>query len=855
MEKIGRFVEKYRVFIIIITLMITLVASFLSLKLRIESDVVKYLPQNDPVVKLFDRQGAMFGSDYVIMIGIRAEDVFDHRTLEEIKNITDNIESFDGVLHITSLTNILDVRESADGIEINNLIDNVPVRKAALDSIRTYVLSKKIYRGTIVSPDGKSTVIIVKLDSKANKVKIVSAIRQYMKEGHFEFKYFLGGMPVQMQELQKLIIHDLKTLIPLVVFAIFLVISLFFMDIGAALTSLASVGIASLCTLGLLPVLHKPLTMISEIIPVVLVSVGIAYPIHIIHALKYREGKIAHALSDVGASAFMAALTTMVGFISFIFGSYLPIIKDFGIFSAIGVFISFVLAVLFVPSVYRTKLKVNIGKNVAHSTVLLLKDPDNIFTRRIYILAGIILFALGIWGSTKLTINSNIIKYFKKSSEVRVTTDFLDRTFGGSNPLDIIVSGDMHNPYVLKEIFYMEKYLSSLKSVNNTRSISDLMARMNYIMEKKKSVPDSRAKVENLYFLIEGEEITSQLVNSDANTGLLVGMVGMHGSKLASKLVDSVNSYIERFGDSLYVFKMDKSTDVMLWQARAKLVSNLITDDIKYYDYPLHSICKLSDTLFEYRGEGDVNKLFGWIESAFPDSALSNKSFVEDIKGDISEYTYKTAVFPKKVLAGINAVPEKALKITVRQTGYPVVYKKLNDSLLLSLLLSMGLALLFVFILLSIEFKSVQGGLLGLIPIVITIAFVLGLMGFFSIPIDVATVLVVSIAIGIGIDYTIHFLKRLSLEAKKTDNISESIAKTLKTTGNAILINALSVSAGFITLILSQLIPIERFGLLIAATMIVSGFLALTFVPALIIEVGAVSVIVKNLTHKKEALK
>jgi len=128
----------------------------------------------------------------------------------------------------------------------------------------------------------------------------------------------------------------------------------------------------------------------------------------------------------------------------------------------------------------------------------------------------------------------------------------------------------------------------------------------------------------------------------------------------------------------------------------------------------------------------------------------------------------------------------------------------------------------------TLFFRSIRGGLLAIAPIVFTIIFNFGFMGFAGIPLDDATVMVAPIAIGIGIDYSIHLLSRLREEKKK-----DAVPIALKTTGRAVLINAFSVGLGFAVLLLANIVPLKRFGILIALTMFISSLAALILIPAL----------------------
>jgi len=121
------------------------------------------------------------------------------------------------------------------------------------------------------------------------------------------------------------------------------------------------------------------------------------------------------------------------------------------------------------------------------------------------------------------------------------------------------------------------------------------------------------------------------------------------------------------------------------------------------------------------------------------------------------------------------------------------------------------------------------------IPIVATIIILFGFMGATGIPLDVATVLVASVALGIGIDYSIHIITHFSFVYKETGELDKSMEETIMISGKAIVINVLSVAIGFLVLIFSEMVPLQNFGILVAMSMIGSGLGALTLLPVTII--------------------
>jgi len=108
-------------------------------------------------------------------------------------------------------------------------------------------------------------------------------------------------------------------------------------------------------------------------------------------------------------------------------------------------------------------------------------------------------------------------------------------------------------------------------------------------------------------------------------------------------------------------------------------------------------------------------------------------------------------------------------------------------------------------------------------------------MGYTGIPLNIATVLVASIAMGIGIDYSIHVITHFNDSIKNGASIKQAMEDTIGISGKAIIINVVSVSAGFLVLLFSEMVPLQYFGLLIFLSMVGSGLSALTFLPVILI--------------------
>jgi len=157
-----------------------------------------------------------------------------------------------------------------------------------------------------------------------------------------------------------------------------------------------------------------------------------------------------------------------------------------------------------------------------------------------------------------------------------------------------------------------------------------------------------------------------------------------------------------------------------------------------------------------------------------------------------------------------------------------------TDLILEGQIMSLILSLIIVVVLLSFMFKKFMVGLIGAVPIIITALISFGTMGFLNIPLNTTTALLSSIAIGIGIDYAVHFIEQYRSNAKKTGDKILTAKKTMAHSGRAIIFNAIVVIAGFLVLIFSVFPPNRELGALVSLNMFTSFVGTLTIMLVLL---------------------
>ena len=232
-------------------------------------------------------------------------------------------------------------------------------------------------------------------------------------------------------------------------------------------------------------------------------------------------------------------------------------------------------------------------------------------------------------------------------------------------------------------------------------------------------------------------------------------------------------------------------------------------------------------------------------------NAIAQYFELYSMSGDPADFE-KMVDFPYKhalVTARVNKTSTSVLTRVVRRIqqevkndpdvllvgGFGVVLSDLAHAVVKGQIISLFLATGLVAVMLMLLFRSVFAGLISAIPLALSMLILFGLMGVFHIELNIATALLSSIMIGVGIDYTIHFLWRYREERRDGQEYTDAIRLTLRTTGRGIIFNAFSVIVGFSVLLLSAFLPVRFFGFLVVVSIFACLIGALVLIPALCI--------------------
>ncbi|HFE53017.1 MAG TPA: hypothetical protein ENK07_06220, partial [Bacteroidetes bacterium] len=763
------------------------------------------------------------------------------------------------------------------------------------------------------------------------------------------YRLYFAGLPFEMEFMGRLIMVDLARLTPIAALLIVLILYLAFRSSRGVVLPFTTVLVSTVWVFGFMGLTGIPLSLISAATPVLILAVGSAYGIHMLKRYEEEsrvsltsEQATVRALQTVGLPIALAAVTTLVGFLTLL-SSQLVMIREFGLVTGLGVVFALLTATTFVPALLAhmplpAQRRQSKTPGEIRSRWLAELLPRSVLNRAgWWILGGSLLALVTAAGIPKITREVNISEYFKPNSEVRVSEKMMEQRFGGSYPAQIVIHADAKDPAVLQLMRQIERRLSATPWLTNPESVADLICEMNRVMNDRYVVPDTRQGVANLWFLLEGQDIMSQYVTDDDREAQIQLRIRSMDTGVILRSVNFIDRYLATLPDTLVTVRVDslppelrtraeryavqtalRATALELarrgivlpdtsslrqlfvryvalrnrpavpvpvaQQIAGKLVAFLRSDESELPVTSRAEATRLRAALAGAFAEGKIRSrrdlaqilrarlpaaraaepgvlqdtaeqlwymaqdqrkalqtetLLDSLFAQLPDSLPHVRDLRRDLKAAVWVLNRQALVLPDSTYRAWRAtapvVASTVTPVKLVHTGLGPIFRELDAKLLRSQLVSLGLALGFVFLLLTVQFRSLKYGLIGVSPLLLTLLVNFGVMGYAHIPLDDATLMIAPLAIGIGVDYAIHFTSRFRRELRHNSDVPQALLQTYRTTGVAILINAVSVGLGFAVLLFGDVVPVQRFGLLVALAMLVSAGSALTLLPALLL--------------------
>ncbi|HEY9054803.1 MAG TPA: MMPL family transporter, partial [Rectinemataceae bacterium] len=501
---------------------IGLVTLFFALQLpraRLDNNNFRFVPEKDPERVRSARIDETFGSQTMILIGLEREfgTVLEGDFLTRLRSLDRALREIDIVDSVASIVSTDYIDAQGDAIRASALIpEDFSGTPGEIALLREKLLDWDIYRRALVSDDFSSTQIVISLgvgSDEAGTPPVLESYRTILRlaeeAGFPSTSIYAAGLPVVSAEVNAATAKDLVFLVPLVVIVLLVVFFLSFKRASSVLMPLLTVAVSATWAIGAMPLFGISLSILSTVLPVILLAVGSAYGIHVV-SHYYEEAAQRKSLSEeehrllvfavlkrIGWPVFLAALTTFVGFASFCFTSVVPI-REFGIFSSFGVMAAFGVSLTLLPALFiirgpeRARPKAwgkhyeRVGEDPMSASIA---DALGAVVRkkRTTLAVAAAIIAVSIWGLSRMVIDNVLVEYFKPYTQVARSDAFIREKFGGTKAVSLVVKGrtpgDVLRPEVLAAVDGLASYLKAkVPEVGKITGFTDMIKRVNQVM-------------------------------------------------------------------------------------------------------------------------------------------------------------------------------------------------------------------------------------------------------------------------------------------------------------------------------------------------------------------------------------
>ena len=542
--------------VIAIVAVITLGFAIQFPKITIDTDPKNMLPATSDVRVYNDSVERDFSlhKDTIALGIVNKNGVFNQATLEKVARITDEILKLKGIVtrDVTSFTTVDDVMSTGDSITVKPLMSEIPKTQQEIDAFKKSIYENPLIVDRLISKDGTTTAIYIPLEPGANGKEIADRVKDIVAKEKGDEQYYVAGDPVARDTFGAEMFKQMGFFSPIAGMVMMIVLYILFGNFGLISSVMAVAMISVIWSMGLLIGLGYPVHIMSSMIPVFLMAIA-TDSIHIFNEFyfRFRETRdkkqaVLDTMKVVGQPVKYTALATAAGFGVLAIMHIIPV-KVFGIFIAFGTIVIRLMSFSLIPAAMMLVSEKNILKaaggedekeNLApecfyqgraarprfkHSGTSILKKLGAIGAHKstTTVTVGIIVLIFAAIGISRINVNNNMVKWFKKGSDVRKSDRIINEKLGGTALGYIVAASEeddfIKKPETMRYIESLQRDLEKLPNVGKTFSVVDYVKRINRVFNNNvpafDRVPDTKEAIAQYLFMFSMSAKPSDLDN------------------------------------------------------------------------------------------------------------------------------------------------------------------------------------------------------------------------------------------------------------------------------------------------------------------------------------------------------
>ena len=738
-NEILRWILRRPIVVILIITLITLFFAWQIPHLSFKTSIYDLQIENLPETARYEDFKKLFGSDEIIRLVVKCENVFDSQTFSKIEQLSEAAAEIDGVRRVISLPGI------KKAVDVTG--------DWRMDKFSAVVSGADLFRNNLFSANGKTTALTLVLKTEADPEVVINSVRQLIAGTSQDLTIYQIGMPLVSEALVEFTAKDFLRIPPITFLLITIILLCLFRKLRYILIPLTCVGISLVWTFGLMAFLHIPLSMLTMIVPIFLIAVGTAYCLHIVSeyiACSRKADSPAEVtfftFSYIAFPTFLAVLTTIIGLGSLLVNR-ITMIREFALFSCFGMLSMLIIVLTFLPAVLAlVPLSSKKQKGKIGTTSIFQRYIDTIIDLNIKY-QKIVLPVIGVFvvicivGIFRIRVETNPVGYFKDDTAVKRNFFDIYQHLSGSFPINIVMGSQdadyFRDPKHVADIARLQEFLETLPGVDKSISFADYLKLVNYALNQ----------FEAKYYALPEEAFEVRML---------------------------INNYTTMLGKDMLTRFMSP-------------------------DFSKTNILLLTHN----------SSSRGFLQNREKILAYAKQNFSRDLIWDVT-----------------------GLGITISVSSHHLTSGQIK---------SLSITMVLVFGIMFLLFLSSKVGLIAMVPNIFPIIIIFGIMGWFGIELSMVTSLIASIAIGLAVDDTIHYLVRYNREFKKDLDDKRAIKDTLTHVGRPITFTTLTICIGFSILLLSSFKPTAIFGAMMVITSLSALIGDLILLPSLIQHVEVVT--------------
>ncbi len=855
--------------------LLLLLSAWYAQEFKLDASSDSLVLENDQDLRFYRAVRARYGSDDFLVVTLQPKgDLFSQQNLDVIRTLRDELAGLD---RVESVLSILDVPLiNSPRVSVSELQEGV--RTLETDGIDISLARKEfqespLYSSLLTSLDEKVTALLVylkhdqelldlqkqrdqiwekqmssdltaeesgRLQGITNRIRQVNtrlqaqlqgdiaAVRAILEKFKDKGEIHLGGVPMIASDMIDFIDSDIRIFGVGVTVFLVLLLTIAFKRPRWVLVPLLICVAAAIYMVGFLGFADWRVTVVSSNFISLLLITTLSLAVHLIvrHQELHAEDPsrsqlwmLKETMRSKFAPSIYTSLTTMVAFASLIVSGIRPVI-DFGWMMVVGVGLAFLAAFLIFPAAL---VSLRPG-----SPVLRKHDATAAFTHSLakgierfstpVLVAYLAVVVLGVMGIGRLSVENRFIDYFKESTEIYKGMVLIDRELGGTTPLDVVLEP--------KKEFLQREAAGGGGGPEQSSPKQEGVAESGQAVFEPEPMPAASAEEPAMDETPEQEangEGSADELDEDLDLDVDLGAefedesAGITGESYWFNMfqledVQKIHDYLDSLPETGKVLSLATTMSMM----------TMLNNDVPLDNFSLGVVYKRlpdgvkAQILDPYMSK-DGNQIRFGIRVIDSDKNLQRDALLKQIRSDL--------------ISKFNLEPEQ-----VKLSGMLVLYNNVLQSLFRSQILTLSMVFLAIFAMFFMLFRHWKLAAIGVIPTVVAAGIILGLMGWLGIRLDIMTITIAAITIGIGVDNAIHYIHRFREELALDGDYWGAVKRCHASVGRAIYYTSITVTLGFSIMAMSNFIPSIYFGVLTGLAMLAALIGNLTLLPLLLVK-------------------